>query len=464
MGLGKIDRRILFDIANAIREQNGSQQFYKPVDFANAVKALNGIKSGSGYKNPFRGELDGYLQPTVFEELANAIREQNGETVRYKPSAMAAAIRALSWANPASPYAVLFEDGCFWLGRFDSAPKNHGATKGSWPLQTGGYENYRDRPWYDTRKSMTFVEIDATLKGTGVTSARYLFEGMVALERVYGFENLSEITDFTNTFNGCMRLESIFATSFDSGKIVSASGVFSGCNRLVGESGYCPSSTEGIAGMTFGEKGVLCHSEDNDPRFWVWGALYSDGVVEIGNDEPVDDGARTITAKSRICAQAQYNAVRATPWGPYSSRVKSIKILQMTMPAGMVWNTNYWFYGCSNVTAVTGLGNLQRVGSMRYTFYNCKMMQKLDLRGLASAYLTSLFYTFNTCSMLETILVDPNWVLPSGISWASVPGSQTFGNCSKLVGGAGTAWSSSKVTGAMAVIDTATVRGYLTAG
>ena len=311
---------------------------------------------------------------------------------------------------------------------------------------------------------MTFVEIDATLKGTGVTSARYLFEGMVALERVYGFENLSEVTDFSNAFNGCMRLESIFATSFDSSKIISASGVFSGCNRLVGESGYCPSSTEGIAGMTFGEKGVLCHSEDNDPRFWVWGALYSDGVAEIGNDEPVDDGARTITAKSRICAQAQYNAVRATPWGPYSSRVKSVKILQMTMPAGMVWNTNYWFYGCSNVTAMTGLGNLRRVGSMRYTFYNCKMMQKLDLRGLASTYLTSLFYTFNTCSMLETVLVDPNWALPSGISWASVPGSQTFGNCSKLVGGAGTAWSSSKVTGAMAVIDTATVRGYLTAG
>lgn len=464
MALGRIERKTLYDIANAIREQNGSQQFYKPVDFASAVRALNGIKSGSGYKNPFRGESHGYLQPAVLEEIANAIREQNGETIRYKPGDMAAAILALSWANPESPRAVLFEDGCFWLGRFDSAPKNHGEVKGSWPLQTGGYENYRDRPWYSVRKSMTFVEIDATLKGTGVTSARYLFEGMVALERVYGFENLSEVTDFSNTFNGCMRLESIFATSFDSSKIISASGVFSGCNRLVGESGYCPSSTEGIAVMTFGEKGVLCHSEDNDPRFWVWGALYSDGVVEIGNDEPADDGARTITAKSRICAQAQYNAVRATPWGPYSSRVKSIKILQMTMPAGMVWNTNYWFYGCSNVTAMTGLGNLRRVGSMRYTFYNCKMMQKLDLRGLASAYLTSLFYTFNTCTMLETIFVDPNWVLPSGISWASVPGSQTFGNCSKLVGGAGTAWSSNKVTGAMAVIDTATVHGYLTAG
>lgn len=71
---------------------------------------------------------------------------------------------------------------------------------------------------------------------------------------------------------------------------------------------------------------------------------------------------------------------------------------------------------------------------------------------------------FNTCFTLETITVGRTWALPSGISWASVPGSQTFGNCSKLVGGAGTAWSSNKVTGAMAVIDTATVRGYLTAG
>ena len=91
------------------------------------------------------------------------------------------------------------------------------------------------------------------------------------------------------------------------------------------------------------------------------------------------------------------------------------------MPAGMVWNTNYWFYGCSNATVMSGLGNLQRVGSMRYTFYNCRMMQELDLRGLVSSYLISLFYTFSTCSMLEKILVDRNWALPSGISWASVP-------------------------------------------
>lgn len=71
---------------------------------------------------------------------------------------------------------------------------------------------------------------------------------------------------------------------------------------------------------------------------------------------------------------------------------------------------------------------------------------------------------FNTCSTLETITVDRTWALPSGISWASIPGSQTFSSCNKLVGGAGTVWSSSKVTGAMSVIYTATVRGYLTAG
>lgn len=463
MALGRVDRRVLLDIANAIREQNGTENRYKVVDFAKEVRALNGIKSGSGWKAPFRGAYYGYLQRSVLEDLANAIREQNGETVRYKPDTMAAAIRALVWANPESPRAVLFEDGCLWLGRFNAAPKDHGEVKGSWPVQTEGYDNYRDRPWYSVRKSMTFVVIDATFKTTGVTSIRNLFEALIAIDRVYGFENLSEITDFTSAFSGCSSLESIFAKSFDPGKIVSASSIFNGCNRLVGERGYCASSSDGISVLNYGDKGVLCHSEESDTRFWVWGTLYSDGAVEITNDEPVE-GVRKITGKRRICAQARYNTSSAMPWGTNSRNVKSVTIARLTMPADLVWNTDYWFYGCYNTTSMSGLGNLQRVGSMRYTFYNCKMMQKLDLRGLASAYLTSLFYTFSTCSMLETILVDPNWMLPSGISWASVPGSQTFGNCSKLVGGAGTAWSSSKVTGAMAVIDTATVRGYLTAG
>lgn len=463
MAIGRIYTRILFDIANAIREQNGTEKLIKPIDFAKEVRALNGIKSGSGYKMPFHGESHGYLQPTVFEDLANAIREQNGETVRYKPGDMAAAILALSWANPESPRAVLFEDGCLWLGRFDSVPKNHGTSKGSWPVQTGGYESYRDRPWYGVRKSMKYVVIDATFKRTGVTSIRNLFEAMYAVERIYGFENLSEITDFTSAFSGCNSLESIFATTFDSSKILSASGAFNGCYRLVGERGYAASSTDGIAVLNYGDKGVLCHSEENDPRFWVWGALYEDGSVEIGNDEPIE-GARKITEKRRICAQARYTTGSALPWGLGARNVKSVTIAQLTMPADLVWNTDYWFYGCYNATSMSGLGNLRRVGSMRYTFYNCQMMQKLDLRGLASAYLASLFYTFNTCPMLETITVDRNWALPSGISWASVPGSQTFGGCSKLVGGAGTAWSSSKVTGAMAVIDTAAVHGYLTAG
>lgn len=46
MGMGVIDESVLGDIANAIREQNGSSATYKPADMAAAVTALDGTKSG----------------------------------------------------------------------------------------------------------------------------------------------------------------------------------------------------------------------------------------------------------------------------------------------------------------------------------------------------------------------------------------------------------------------------------
>lgn len=109
-------------------------------------------------------------------------------------------------------------------------------------------------------------------------------------------------------------------------------------------------------------------------------------------------------------------------------------------------------------TSVTGWANLSNVTSMRYAMNGCTGVTSLDLRGMDPSSLTDLFYAFAGCSALTTIYADSTWALPGTAS-----GSGTFYNCRSIVGGNGTAYSTSAYGYARMVIDRAGQTGYLTA-
>lgn len=64
---------------------------------------------------------------------------------------------------------------------------------------------------------------------------------------------------------------------------------------------------------------------------------------------------------------------------------------------------------------------------------------------------------FNGCTALASLLVDSIWALASGVS-----GTSTLYNCTSIVGGNGTVYSSSATSYARMVVDRAGQAGYLT--
>ena len=120
---------------------------------------------------------------------------------------------------------------------------------------------------------------------------------------------------------------------------------------------------------------------------------------------------------------------------------------------------DYLLYSCTAVTSVSGLDNLSGVTSMRFTFSSCSALTSLDFRGFDPSSLTDLYYTFGGSSALATIYADSTWALPS----SGVSGSSCFYNCRQLVGGNGTAWSSSATSYTYFRIDASGTPGYLTA-
>ena len=289
---------------------------------------------------------------------------------------------------------------------------------------------------YDSIKLLVKkVYIDSTIAGLGITNCNYWFNAFSNCTEVRGFENLSDMASANQMFSSCTSLETIYATSFSNSGL-SDSLMFTGCTRLVGGTdGFVPSQTSGASVCKLGAGGVLT-DPNNDARTWFWARYYADGEGVL-TAASTPDATRELVASGHICAIGKYVGLGFTPWdgmtGPTHRQYLTSATFASDMATFSYLNLNYLFYSCTNLTSVSGLGNLSGVRSMRYTF--------------------------SGCSHMTTIYADATWALPS----SGITGSQCFYSCRALVGGNGTAWSSSNVGYTYMRIDRAGQTGYLTA-
>lgn len=458
MAVGTIQRSVFTDIANAIRVQNGGTDTYLPSEMAAAVLALDGTKAGAPYQAPPTSGT-GVISDSVFDAIADAIRAQNGLAETYKPSEMAPAILALSWDTGVKIRALLLSDGTLELnyrdGRSSSVP---GAViLKAWEVDPAGYASAGARPWDDDKLSVTRAVIDEDMESSALASAAYLFHGCENLVEVEGFGHLVTPTNMNQMFVSCASLETIWADSFY-GSVESGTLMFSGCRRLVGERGYVPEQSDDHLNLHFESTGVLTHpGGSEDEREWFRCFLYADGELVLTAATAPETG-RELVSSGRLCANARYNSVGYQPWYDHRNDVEAVKIAADMATYDHV-NTNYWFYGHQSITDVTGMGNLHGVREMQHTFNSCTGLAEIDLSGLDPSSLEDLAYTFGGCASLVTIWADADWALPT----SGVSGFQTFYQCTSLVGGAGTTYASSRAGYQYMRIDGVGGAGYLTA-
>lgn len=458
MTVGTVSTKILTDIANAIRQQNGTATSYRPREMAAAVSALDGTRAGDPGVEQYKELQTGVLSSKVFDAIGSAIRGQNGLETRYAPADMAAAILALEWDAGLKVRALLLDNGRLEFNYLDGRRSAIGGTiLQSFAVDAAGYASADARPWKDIRTEVRTVYLHSSLKAAGIANFAYWFNGFSALRLVLGFENLSGAEDVTQLFTSCSELRTVSASSFDNSKIKKYTSVLYGCSKLVGGTdGFVPSQTSGASVLKLGAGGVLTDPE-YDIRTWLNATLFTDGELKIGFAK-ADTAGREVLASDTLCANAKYTAIQATPWATFGKSVKRVTIAADASRLANV-NLNYWFYGCSALASVSGMANLRGVARMDHAFNSCSALTELDLRGMSPTALSSMLYTFGACTSLARILVDADWELPSGCT-----GSATFYNCKAIVGGNGTTYDSKQTTCAMCRIDREGQAGYLTAG
>ena len=119
MAVGIVPTSILTDIANAIRYQAGVATTYKPRQMSAAVSALDGTDAGNYQAQPYMQLESGVLPESVFSDIADAVRGQNGLSTLYLPGDMAAAILALEWDVGCKIRALLLDGGTLEINYYE---------------------------------------------------------------------------------------------------------------------------------------------------------------------------------------------------------------------------------------------------------------------------------------------------------------------------------------------------------
>lgn len=411
MAVGTVSTRILTDIGNAIRYKAGVATTYKPRQMAAAVAVLDGTDAGQYQAQPCMQLESGVLPESVFSDIADAIRGQNGLSTLYAPGDMAAAILALEWDVGCKIRALLLNDGTLKINYHDRRTSvTGGRIVQVFEIDPLGYSSASARSYDSIKLLAKKVYIDSTIAGLGLTNCNYWLNAFSNCTEVRGFENLSGMTSANQMFTSCTSLETICATSFSNSGL-SGSLMFNSCNRLVcGTDGFVPSTTSGASVCKLGAGGVLT-DPNNDNRTWFWAHFYADGEgVLTASSTP--DPTREPVASNRICAIGKYVGLGFTPWDDVTGPTHRQHLTSASFAADMATfsylNLNYLFYSCTNLASVSGLGNLSGVRLMRYTFSSCAFTS-IDFLGFDPSTLTDLFCTFSRCSRLTTILADATW-------------------------------------------------------
>ena len=127
-----------------------------------------------------------------------------------------------------------------------------------------------------------------------------------------------------------------------------------------------------------------------------------------------------------------------------------------------VTNMNSMFKNCTVLASLNLSGfDTSSVTTMQQMFYCCEKLTSLDLSSFDTSSVTNMNYIFwmenNAENDLTTIYVSENWNTDKVTSF-----DHMFDNCTKLKGGNGTTFDSSKIDKTYAVIDKDGQAGYFT--
>ena len=319
-----------------------------------------------------------------------------------------------------------------------------------------------------------------------VTNMAYMFEECWAVKELdVSRFNTSKVTEMNRLFAWCRSLTSIDVSGFNTSKVTNMSDMFRGC-RLITDldvSGFNTGSVAYMNGMfkecrqltsldvsRFDTKNVIsmesmfedCRSLEclnlnsfNTSKVTNMSAMFY-RCYALSNLDVSSFNTSTVADMSRMFLDC-HSLTSLDVSGFNTSSVTDMTEMFRGCPLSSINVSNFntssvismesMFYGCPITSIDVSNFNTSNVTDMAHMFGGCSLTS-LDLSSFDVSEVLDINSMFAYCDLLETIYVSNKWSLESIIS-----GTDSFIECTSLVGGAGTVYNSSHTDYTYAHVD-----------
>ena len=236
----------------------------------------------------------------------------------------------------------------------------------------------------------------------------------------------ANVLHMNNMFYNCSSLTTIYAGDFDLTSMEASSSMFYGCTSLVGG------------------KGTVFDASHTDHAYaHIDGGTTNPGYFTDKNATPAIAEAYAVLSDNNTVLTFYYDTEKQArggmdvgPFSAWSARgwheqcesIKNVVFDASFANDTTLTSTAHWFYGCRNMTTITGISNLRtdNVRYMRYMFRYCTNLTELDVREFNTENVENMRGMFSHCSSLTSLDV-------SGFKTDNVTDMMSmFDGCTKL--------------------------------
>lgn len=250
--------------------------------------------------------------------------------------------------------------------------------------------------------------------------------------------NTRKVTNMQNMFEGCTNLESIDLSSFDTENMKSMTGMFFSCTKLETldlSSFATPKMVSMVDAFSNCKnlKMIYVTSAFTTDKVTLDSSIF-DGCVNLPNFNP----AKTSVEMAHTGAGGYLTAATASwvrwdaptgtlsfhrsatkpagdnildlgtgtspDWGTYAAEIKKV-VFKAGFRDETHWTCSNWFNGCTNLTRIEGIENLNtsNVKNMSGMFAKCSNLETLDLSHFNTENVTTMAQMFYGCTKLHNL-------------------------------------------------------------
>ena len=247
-----------------------------------------------------------------------------------------------------------------------------------------------------------------------VTDMSWMFYGCSALKSLdlTNF-NTAKVDFMIHMFYGCTALKSLDLTNFNTAKVTYMNNMFEGCSALTTiyvSNKFVTDNVSNGSDMFTGCKSLKDYSDSKTDH--TYANCGPDGYfTPVFDYAEFDNATGTLTFRrglSKPEGAYDLNEENNEPgWLTQKENIYKV-VFDASFACARPTSCYRWFYGCTNLTEIKGIENLntEKVTNMGFMFYDCYALTSLDVSKFDTQNVEDMSNMFASCEKLKSLNVS----------------------------------------------------------